>query len=233
MWMDYGQLELLTALGTGADVGGELRQGLDNATMVTQLFLQNPSVTLQALNQALGGCAGAGVTLGSIIHRGESNLQIGLLLVGAALVAGTFLLAYGAIRDATGSATAQGGFDLLPPSGADVYSYNYRLNGFDGRVGTLAEHLAKLLDRDIAGYGPSGPNPDNRATRSWCSTIRRVIREIDGAGYSRSQLSRDLAEARFAGSKWSEIVDAVREVVDRGLCDDHWGDFGGGSLVAS
>jgi RHS repeat-associated protein len=107
MWMDYGQLELLTALGTAADVGGELRQGLDNATMVTQLFLQNPSVTLQALNQALGGCAGAGVTLGSIIHRGESNLQIGLLLVGAALVAGTFLLAYGAIRDATGSAIDQ------------------------------------------------------------------------------------------------------------------------------
>jgi hypothetical protein len=41
-----------------------------------------------------------------------------------------------------------------------------------------------------------------------------------------------LKAAGFTGTKWSEIISAVREVIELGLCDDHWGDFGGGSLAA-
>src|SRR5690606_36826343 len=58
----------------------------------------------------------------------------------------------------------------------------FRLTGFDRKVGTLAEHLAKVLDREIAGYPRPDPNPENRATRVWCVTIRRVLEEIDKAG---------------------------------------------------
>ena len=106
----------------------------------------------------------------------------------------------------------------------------YKLKGFDRKVGTLAEHLAKLLEHDVAGYPPSDPNPYRDPDGGWCQTIRRVIKEIDNAGYSRKQLERDLVAAGFQSS-WDEIRDAVTEVVERGLCDDHWGDFGGGSLV--
>jgi hypothetical protein len=43
-------------------------------------------------------------------------------------------------------------------------TYEFRLAGFDKKVGTLAEHLAKVLDRIIEGYPRPDPNPENRAT---------------------------------------------------------------------
>lgn len=107
----------------------------------------------------------------------------------------------------------------------------YRLIGFERKIGTLAEHLAKLLERDVAGYPPSDPNPEERANRSWCITVRRIIREIEATGYSTKQLNRDLVRAGFAGSRWSAILQAIADVIDQGVCDDHWGDFSGGSLA--
>jgi hypothetical protein len=118
-----------------------------------------------------------------------------------------------------------------------VQTYEYRLTGFDEKVGTLAEHLAKLLERDVAGYPPSDmPNPNRDPDRGWCNTIERVINEIDEAYgnetyHSSKQLSRDLQDAGFAGEGWVEIIEAVKDVVEWGWCDDHWSDgFSGGSL---
>jgi hypothetical protein len=103
-----------------------------------------------------------------------------------------------------------------------VQPYEYRLRGFDEKVGTLAEHLAKLLDREVAGYSPSPEsNPNRDPDRGWCDTIRRVIQEIDGADYSPKQFDRDWGEAGFAGDKWADIVGAVKDVVEWGFCDDH------------
>lgn len=110
----------------------------------------------------------------------------------------------------------------------DISVFEYRLTGFDEKVGTLAEHLAKLLGHNVAGYPPSGPNPERDPDRGWCNTVRRIIREIDRSRYSPKQLSRDLEAAGFGGMK---CVDGVKEVIERGLCDDHWGDFSGGSLA--
>jgi RHS repeat-associated protein len=122
---------------------------------------------------------------------------------------------------------------LAPPSNPSVWdnAHEYRIKGFDEQVGTLAEHLAKLLEHDVAGYPPSYPNPEHYPDRGWCNTVRRIIEVIDRAGYSERQFSRDLERAGFGGGKWGEIVNAMKEVVERGLCDDHWGDFNGGSLA--
>ncbi len=108
--------------------------------------------------------------------------------------------------------------------------YEYRLTGFDAKVGTLAEHLAKVLDREIAGYPRPDPNPENRATRVWCVTIKRVIEEIDNADYSERQLNRDLEAAGISSDTWNIIKKAVKAAAT--TCEDHWGDFTGGSLAA-
>ena len=105
----------------------------------------------------------------------------------------------------------------------------FRLKGLDEKIGTLAEHLAKVLDREIAGYPRPDPNPKNRATRLWCVTIRRVIQEIDDADYSPKQFSRDLEAAGFSKDTWTIIKDAVKDAAKK--CEDHWGDFTGGSLA--
>lgn len=107
----------------------------------------------------------------------------------------------------------------------------FRLTGFDRKVGTLAEHLAKVLDREIAGYPRPDPNPENRATRVWCVTIRRVLEEIDKAGYSEKQLNRDLEAIGISKETWDIIKDAVKDAAK--VCDDHWGNFTGGSLATS
>jgi RHS repeat-associated protein len=114
-------------------------------------------------------------------------------------------------------------------------TYEYRLPGFDKKLGTLAEHLAKLLERDVAGYPPpTRSNPYGDPNAGWCNTIRRVIEGIDDAKITPKQLNRDLQDAGYAGDKWAEIIAAVKDVVEWGLCDDHWGgDFRGGSLAAS
>ena len=122
---------------------------------------------------------------------------------------------------------------LLLTLSASTIVHEYKVPGFESKVGTLAEHLAKLIEREVAGYPPSDPNPNRDPDGGWCRTIRRVIQEIDGAGYSERQLNRDLEASGFAGDRWLQIISAVREVIERGLCDDHWGDFGGGSLAAS
>ncbi len=115
-----------------------------------------------------------------------------------------------------------------------AHVHTYKLGGFDEKVGTLAEHLAKLLGPDygpVAGYSYNVPNPNRDPDGGWCRTIRRIIQEIDDAGYSERQLTRDLEAAGFGGQKWLEMISALLQVIDRGLCDDHWGDFSGGSLV--
>jgi hypothetical protein len=111
------------------------------------------------------------------------------------------------------------------------YIYEYRLTGFPSKVGTLAEHLAKLLEREVAGHPPSYPNPENEPDRSWCNTIRRIIQEIDNAGYSPRQLERDIINSGIGTDNWNEIIESVRDVIELGFCDDHWGDFNGGSLA--
>lgn len=107
----------------------------------------------------------------------------------------------------------------------------FQLTGFDKKVNTLAQHLAKLLNHDVAGHPPSGPNPYGDPNAGWCETIRRVIQEIDKAGYSEKQLNRDLNEVHISGQMWNEIAGAVKEVVEKGLCSDYWSGFGGGSLA--
>lgn len=62
MWMDYGQLESLTALGSLANVSAAANQTLDNASIIPMLFLQNPQLTLKALE--LFGCQNQGTPLG-------------------------------------------------------------------------------------------------------------------------------------------------------------------------
>jgi hypothetical protein len=111
----------------------------------------------------------------------------------------------------------------------------YRLSGFDKKVGTLAEHLAKILGRDVADYGPSpNPNPYRDPDRGWCTTIKNKITELRNARYSEAQLSRDLNNAGFGGGRWTEITGAIAEVVARGLCDDHWpDDFDAGGPLAT
>jgi hypothetical protein len=220
MWMDYGQLEALTALGTAADVTGGTRNFLDNALIVPDLFVQNPQIFLQALNEYLSGCGNNNIVLGSVTAPLSRSPHGVILILGGVALASAILGGYAALRQIT-----------QPSSGGIIYEY--RLTGFDAKVGTLAEHLAKLLEHEVAGYPPSDPNPNRDPDGGWCRTIRRVIQEIDGAGYSERQLNRDLEAAGFAGDRWSQIISAVREVIKRGLCDDHWGDFGGGSLAAS
>ena len=151
-----------------------------------------------------------------LLPVGDLVLLAGLCVTGVAVVAKTLQL-----------------IQLVTLSDRPYYDFSqnileYRLNGFDEKVGTLAEHLAKILGRDVAGYPPSGPNPDDRATRVWCTTVRRVVRELENAGYTEKQLDRDLEKAGIGIRTWNEIVLALSAA--RNLCNDHWGDFTGGSL---
>src|SRR5258708_28476568 len=45
--------------------------------------------------------------------------------------------------------------------------YFFRLSGLDAKVNTLAEHLAKLLEHEVAGYPPSDPNPNRDPDGGW------------------------------------------------------------------
>jgi hypothetical protein len=107
----------------------------------------------------------------------------------------------------------------------------YSLAGFDKKLGTLAEHLAKLLEREVAGYSITGTNPNRDPDGGWCVTVKRVIKEIDKEGLSEKQLNRDIQATSIGNAGWAEIISAVKEVIALGLCDDHWGDFSGGSFA--
>jgi hypothetical protein len=218
MQKDVGELEYIYGLGNATNT-------LSNAAILPTLFYQNPGVAWEALQQFVSGC-----NIGSTVALGGGIPALGVSGNAAMIVVALGLGSIGLILSASSIAGLVNQSQVYNFSGQ---IHEYRLNGFESKVGTLAEHLAKLLGRDVAGYGPSGPNPYGDPNGGWCQTIRRVIQEIDDARYSERQLSRDLEEAGFAGAKWSEIVTAAREVIERGLCDDHWGDFGGGSLAAS
>jgi hypothetical protein len=225
--LPYHELEYITFAGTFADVTGGARQFLDNAAIIPRLFRENPLAALQALQEF--GCRNSDTVLGQMALT-LSRTYPQILNPGAPAPPGPpgWRLPPWLIPVAGGVAVGVGAAILWDELTRPL---EFRLSGFDQKVGSLAGHLAKLLDRNVAGYPPSDPNPDGRANRSWCITIRRIIREIDGADYSERQLNRDLEQAGFAGGRWSEIIDAVKEVVDKGLCDDHWGDFTGGSLA--
>jgi len=171
---------------------------------------------------AAGGVVGVGVAQLDTPLPGPADLA-GLALFGACVAIAAVVEATTPTYAPYDFSTAENEFGLTP--------YEYRLTGFNRKVGTLAEHLAKLLEHDVAGYPPSDPNPYGDPNRGWCNTIKRVIEEIDGAGYSPNQLARDLDRAGFSDSMWHDVLQAVAEVIVRGLCDDHWGDFSGGSLA--
>ena len=111
--------------------------------------------------------------------------------------------------------------------------YEYRIKGFEGKIGTLAEHLAKILNREVAGYPKPSPNPYGDPNRGWCITIRNKINEIRDGNYSEDQLARDLEQAGYGGSSWAEITKAIEDLVNEHLCDDHWGDFNGRGPLAT
>jgi len=110
------------------------------------------------------------------------------------------------------------------------FTNDFALPGFAKKVGTIAEHLAKILARDVAGYPASKPNPNGDPDRGWCDTIKRAIQEIDGAGYSKKQLAGEIGKFNLGGT-WDAIRKGVEDVIVKGLCKDHWGDFGGGSFA--
>jgi len=99
------------------------------------------------------------------------------------------------------------------------------------RTESLAEHLAKVLDRDVAGYNRPFRDPENDNQRGWCLTVRNTINEIDDMDLSDKQLQRDLNDAGITSEIWQQIKTALRELLSNGFCDDHWGNFGGGSLA--
>jgi len=72
MWMDYAQLEALTALGSAAGITGSASQLLDNASILPGMFAENPQAALMALQQytcqnqgSLGGLLGT-IILGAV-----------------------------------------------------------------------------------------------------------------------------------------------------------------------
>lgn len=86
MWMDYGQLEALTALGTAAGITGGARQFIDNAAIIPRLFRENPVAALQALEQF--GCQNRetiqGFTATAVIATAQLAFQSGVFGSGSA-----------------------------------------------------------------------------------------------------------------------------------------------------
>jgi hypothetical protein len=87
MWMDYGQLEALTALGTAADVTGGARRMLDNAAIIPRLFRDNPQAALQALQQFACQNQGTvqGFTATALIASAQIAAQSGVFGSGSAV----------------------------------------------------------------------------------------------------------------------------------------------------
>lgn len=222
---DWTELKAIEALGSVADVTGASRQFLDNAAIIPRLFRENPQAALQALQQYSCQHSGTvqGFTATLVVASAQTIARFGSSGGGADPRTGLIGLAVlGGIVVAVGGLLAWD--ELTRP-------YEYRLSGFNEKVGTIAEHLAKVLGYEVAGYPPSGPNPDDRATRGWCVTIRNFIQQIDNTGYTERQLNRDLEAAGISSETWNAIKAAVRAATEK--CSDHWGDFSGGSLAAS
>lgn len=199
---------------------------LNDATILPSLALRaDPRLVLQALQQF--GCQvfsanGQSTALNTVIGLGRSGGANPYPIVGA-------------IALAVGVAAEVGlllGINALSSQGVTTGVTEFRLSGFDKKVNTLAEHLAKLLEQDVAGHPPSYPNPERDPDKGWCDTIRRIIEEIDNAGYSQKQLNRDIEQAGISMDNWNLIREAVKEVIKRGLCSDYWGGFGGGSFAS-
>jgi hypothetical protein len=224
--LPYHELEYITFVGTFAEVTGGARQFLNNAAIIPRLFLGNPLAALQALQEF--GCSNQGTI--------EGQLALTIANVSRNFPSYTY-------RRQHPDGGGRGGAILLAVAGGVVLAVGglvlwdeltrpleFRLSGFDQKVGSLAGHLAKLLNRNVAGFGPSpDPNPYGDPNRGWCNTIRRVIQEIDGAGYSDRQLNRDLERAGISTEAWNAIKQAVKDAAK--VCKDHWDDFTGGSLV--
>jgi RHS repeat-associated protein len=234
----WTELKAIEALGSAADVTGASRQLLDNAAIIPSLFRENPAAALQALETFACQNRGNlyGITATAIIATVAAATQYGTMSASSATLSVSTAASGGGGFSTGGIGVAIVGGVIVAVGGLLLWDeltrpYEFHLPGFEKRVNTLAEHLAKLLEHDVAGHPPTGPNPDGRANRAWCVTIRRVILEIDEAGYSERRFNRDLEEAGFAGNRWGEIVDALKEVIDKRLCDDHWDDFNGGSFA--
>ena len=161
--------------------------------------------------------------LGTISFANPGPGPEDLIAIGGLCIAGIWALAANA-----GAIT----LPLRPAYDFSVQTYEFRLSGFPRQMKTLAEHLSKVLNESIAGAPLPDPNPDNRATRGWCGTIRRILQDFDAARYSENQLNRDLQEASIGRAQWNDIIRGVKKVVKDGVCNDYWDGFNGGSLAA-
>jgi len=225
---DWAELKAIEAVGSFADVTGASRKFLDDAAIIPRLFRENPLAALQALQQYSCQNRGTiqGLAAGLILSTVQSAAQVGI----SGSSGGAQIPGRGVVVVVVGAALAVGGLiiwdELTRPR-----PYEYRLAGLPAKVNDLALHLAKLLEYDVAGHPPSDPNPYRRPDRGWCLTIRRIIEEIDNTDYTEKQFNRDIEQAGIGIDKWNLIRKAVKEVIAKGLCDDHWGNFSGGSLA--
>jgi len=105
--------------------------------------------------------------------------------------------------------------------------------GIDARLGTIAEHIAKLLDTEVLGYPGSGSNPNRDPDGGWCRTIRRAIQDIQkkSSRMSEAQFNRELAQSGWSGDRWAQLLAFGGQLIAEGLCNDHWDDFDGGFLA--
>ena len=227
--------EAVICSATAACISRTLGISLAAALVVLAVELGLPDATIDALQDILGLNSNTTnpsptQSVGGVSPSGNASVPEDLLELCLAINNG--------ICDPNSILVPEDGMGATLPNGW-IYSpgpsiVEYRLQGFPSRVGTLALHLAKLLARDVAGYGPSGPNPYGDPDRGWCTTIKNKITEIRNARYSEAQLLRDLNNSGFGGDRWAEIIEAIAEVVARGLCDDHWpDDFDGGGPLAT
>jgi hypothetical protein len=81
--LPYHELELLTALGSTADVSAYLGDRFRDAAIIPKLFIQDPLLTLQALNIFL--CGGDNVALAGVMTLPQDPRLAALLVAGTLL----------------------------------------------------------------------------------------------------------------------------------------------------
>ena len=225
--LQYHELEALTGLETLANVSGDLGQSADNATILPRLFRENPQIALQALQQF--GCQ-------------NSNTPLGLLSMGTTYIARPFFGSPPSGSPGTpwwlwpvvgGVALGIGAiltYEAITQPGTDIVEARRSPGELQNRTATIAEHLAKLLGRPVAGYSPSGPNPYRDPDRGWCNTIKEAIAAIDRMSYTPDQFNNHFNQTKFK-NELDTLKRALREA--RRWCDDYWGDDFTGGFLAS